>query len=157
MKNLLKTIILSFLFSSALAQNFGPSGLVGIWAASLDIPGPFFVVELIINEDGTLQYRDARIESPMPKPGCSGTYLLEGNTFIATISDCSAINVELPEDISIVIDLSHVTKGQLEGAYEQPIPVSIELYGQEAMPFKLNRLQESYFEEWDAQNSASPQ
>ena len=157
MQKLLITLFSSLLLSvSALASSVTPEKIAGIWLATLDIEGSFFVVELTINEDGTFLHRSASIDEVMPKPGCSGTYEMTENIFATTGLDCSAIGIEDGDHAYDVFDadFSGVTEQQLDAAYTEPIKLNVSIYGGTA-PFKLRRLHESYFKTWDEQNEST--
>ncbi|MCH2533851.1 MAG: hypothetical protein MK008_05370 [Bdellovibrionales bacterium] len=139
MKKLLVGLTLLVSMSS-FASDIKKNDLLGISVAKIDIDGPFFVVQLIVNDDGTFNYRDANMDHPMPKPGCSGEYTFSKNVFLGTL-DCSAIGG--PNAIQMSVDFTNVTKEKLNS--EKGAAVSVNIPGDGEMPFRIFKRSELYF------------
>ena len=141
MKNLLIVLTL-LLATTSFATTITKNDLLGISVATLDIEGPFYVVQLIINTDGTYKYRDANMDEPMPKPGCAGTYTFDNGIFTGEL-DCSYIGG--PKNIIQTVDFANTSKEQLNSEEGASVFISSSLMGEYEMPFKIFKRTELYF------------
>lgn len=131
MKKLL-LVCLSLTLSSAFAAPSVKSVEAGLYNA-IDVETGTIKAQLVINPNGTLNFKVNTPDFEMPDPGCDGTYAVNGNSFTSNLTCPIAI---LPE-VSVNIDITEVTPQSVRSAEGALVPVVIDALGTDATMFRL--------------------
>ena len=131
MKKLL-LVCLSLSLSSAFAAPSVKAVEAGLYNA-IDVETGTIKAQLVINPNGTLNFKVNTPDFEMPDPGCDGTYSVNGNSFTSNLTCPIAI---LPE-VSVNIDITAVTPQSVRSAEGALVPVVIDALGTDATMFRL--------------------
>lgn len=119
-------------FGSAFAAPSSKSVEAGLYNA-IDVETGTINAQLVINPNGTLNFKVNTPDFEMPEPGCDGTYAVSGNSFTSNLTCPIAI---LPE-VSVNIDITTVTPQTVRSAEGALVPVVIDALGTDATMFRL--------------------
>ncbi len=131
MKSLL-LVCLSFSLSSVFAAPTVKTVEIGLYNA-IDVDTGTIKAQLVINSNGTLNFKVNTPDFEMPDPGCDGTYAVKGNSFTSNLTCPIAV---LPE-VSVNIDITAVTPQSVRSAEGALVPVVIDALGTDATMFRL--------------------
>jgi hypothetical protein len=129
MKNLLLVgLLLSFTAMSSLAKTIEP----GLYNA-VDVDSGTITAQLVIDANGTLNFKVQTPDFQMPDPGCDGVYTVVGESFKSDLKCPISI---LPE-VSVNIDVTSVNPQSVRSADGALVPVVIDALGTDATMFRL--------------------
>lgn len=143
MKHLLLILSIVFSFNFVSARAITATDLTGIFVGYLNIEGPYFVTQLILSPNGTINYREANLDYVMPQPGCNGLYELTTDYSIYAVVDCSAVNG--PSEITMVISLESSNYEDLYSKNGARVSVVSSHMGSDPIPFRIHKQDQLFF------------
>lgn len=139
MKRMISLIAFAFL---ATTQAFAGQIESGLFFAQ-DLEGGEIKAQIQLNEDKTVSFRIATTDYVMPAPGCQGTYQVEGDLLSAAMS-CPDTGLG---DINVTLDITNVTPESVRSPEGARVDVTIDLIGNDPMPFTVKKIDQPVFPE----------